>query len=343
MKIKLEGPITSRTGYGTASIEYIRGLRDIGHEMYSYPIGGTDGTLGILDTFRPIDDPDRVISHVIPENRKYDVLITVAEYKPVPWSWKYGMDSANLLITKSEHSKECLESMTDMEIKIVPDGVHESFGTASPVKHFKDETFRFLSIFEWVPRKQGELLLRSFCEEFTPQDDVQLWIKSSWGSENPLVTIPRILKDYPEMRSKIFYIKNHFNDISLLYKMFNGFVLPVAMEGFGRTFLEAIACGLKPIGPAAGGNMEFMTPKNSYLVECSDWELADHGKQTRRWAPSALFHPDAMWRVPLKDDLMGKMRTAFNERKRLSDGYVSFFKDQWSWERAVRKLSTILG
>jgi glycosyltransferase involved in cell wall biosynthesis len=336
MKIKLEGPLTTKTGYGIASIEYVRGLLKAGHDVQSIPFGMPHGLGDIEHTLdRRIENEDYHICHLIPTNRKFDVLITIAEFNPVPYDWKYGLDNANILITKSQHSKECLSSMTSREIKIVPDGIHQDFGTTPIDKMFDDDVFRFLSVFEWVPRKQGELLIRSFCEEFTPEDKVELWIKSSKGTGNPLVEIPQITKDYPEMRGKIVYVKNHFKDMSILYRMFDGFVLPVALEGFGRTFMEAIACGVKPIGPNAGGSIDFMDRSNSYLVDCDDWEpIVPFGR--------GLFHHEAKWRVPNKEKLMATMRKASERRERLSASYVKDFKNAWSWDNAIEKLEKIL-
>ena len=50
------------------------------------------------------------------------------------------------------------------------------------------------------------------------------------------------------------------------YRSFDCFVLPTRGEGFGLPFIEAMACNVPCIGPAWGGNTEFMSNDNSLLV-----------------------------------------------------------------------------
>ena len=176
--------------------------------------------------------------------------------------------------------------------------------------------------------------MRSFCEAFKPDDNVELWIKTDRNSVNPLVEIPRIANEYPGMKDKIYIIKTHFHDMSMLYQLFDSFVLPVALEGFGMTFLEAMACGLKPIGPAYGGTSEFMNESNAYLCEMDDWEPID-----ATGMPHGLFAPDTKWRVPQKDAVIEAMRLACQKREFLTKSQRAALRKKWSWENSAKMLA----
>jgi hypothetical protein len=95
--------------------------------------------------------------------------------------------------------------------------------------------------------------------------------------------------------------------------------------------MEAIASGIKPVCPGAGGNMMFCDAENSYPVKCGDWEPAVLFGDN-------LFSLDASWRVPDKIDLIANMQHAVADRARLPPEYTAAFRAKWSWEHAAKQL-----
>jgi len=346
MKINFAASFNAATGYGNASVKMVKWLSSIGNDVCAIHDYGLKSAEEIQHLFKEPHKEARTIAHCIPHDAKFDALWTISEFKPVPYSWKYAMDTCNTLMTQSKFSKECLESVTNHPIEVVPNGIEMAFGLKKPaisIPNFEVATkkpkvptpFRFFSMFEWVPRKQGELLLRAFCEEFKPEDNAELWIRSWPAIGNPLKLIPWTTREYPKMRNNVFYIKNYVQDMQYIYQLFDSYVLPCAGEGFGLTFLEAMACGLKPIGPNHGGSLEFMNDKNSYLVECNDWEpVVPFGQ--------GIFAPDSKWRVPNKDALKKVMRMAYEKREKLTKQQSMEVKIKWSWERAARTMQKVL-
>ena len=75
-------------------------------------------------------------------------------------------------------------------------------------------------------------------------------------------------------------------------------------EGFGLTLAEAMILGKPVIGTAYGGNTDFMTPLNSYLV---DWTLrevgpeAEHYPAAGHWAEPSVEHAAALMRAVVDD------------------------------------------
>lgn len=57
-----------------------------------------------------------------------------------------------------------------------------------------------------------------------------------------------------------------------LYNSCDAFVLPSRGEGWGRPYMEAMACGLPTIGTRWSGQLEFMHDENSYLIDIDGLE-----------------------------------------------------------------------
>ena len=183
---------------------------------------------------------------------------------------------------------------------------------------------------QWNFREQGELLVETFCKTFTPEDDVELWIKSNSSFQNPLAEIPRITRKYPEMRDKVIFVKNFVNDMQPFYQQFNSFVLPVALEGFGLTFLEAMLSGLKPIGPTVGATEEFMNKRNSYPIEYGPYE------EIGLYIPPTV-EPHCKWRLPKKESLAEMMLKARDRKEHLPKSEIEKLRKKYSWKEKIKE------
>ncbi|KAL4855480.1 Initiation-specific alpha-1 [Chlorella vulgaris] len=64
-------------------------------------------------------------------------------------------------------------------------------------------------------------------------------------------------------------------DMMSLYKAADAFVLPTHGEGWGLPLHEAMAMELPTISTGWGGNTQFMTPRNSYLIRVREFESSD--------------------------------------------------------------------
>ena len=131
-------------------------------------------------------------------------------------------------------------------------------------------SFDFLSVLE---RKNPLGLIQAFTRAFTPSDGPRLVIKTINGDKRPI-----------EME-KLRYAIGAQPDIVLL----DGYLGPVEnatiialsdsyvslhrSEGFGLTMAEAMALGKPTIATAYSGNLEFMTPENSYLCPARRCEV----------------------------------------------------------------------
>ncbi|HUG14769.1 MAG TPA: glycosyltransferase [Thermomicrobiales bacterium] len=178
--------------------------------------------------------------------------------------------------------------------------------------------FVFLSVFGWSLRKGWDALIRAYVDEFSRDEAVTLVLKVF-----PPVgkTIDHLRRDVERfMRDamgrdpattpavQLLDIALSPAEMARLYRSVNAFVMPSRGEAWGRPYMEAMAMGLPTIGTRSGGNLEFMTDANSYLIEC---EFVATPAAGVREAP--VFRA-ARWAEPSVDHLRQLMRQVFEDR-----------------------------
>ncbi len=138
--------------------------------------------------------------------------------------------------------------------------------------------FTFLSVFDWTRHKGWDVLLRAFVEEFRGREDVTLIFKV-WSTlgyapgrmlEQACEFARRELHHDLGSDGRIRFVFERLTRAQLvaLYQLCDAFVLPSRGEGWGRPYMEAMACGKPTIGTRWSGNLAFMKEANSYLVDC---------------------------------------------------------------------------
>lgn len=263
---------------GIASREYVKALRRQGVQT---DIGSAKG-----GTHR--NRHKVLIYHHTPhtidikkERKQFKTIIinTVWETTRIPRRWIKPINQADAVCVPSYHNVRALRnSGIKIPIYIVPHGVHAKTFTArkrKPQADSKKRTFTFLSVFGFQHRKNPEALLRAYWEEFDAADRVQLIIKTSGYSarENGSWIRGRIqaYKANLHIRKQtapLQIITGHLGTKALrgLYAKGDAFVLPTRGEGVGLPFLEAMASGIPVITTSWGGQMDFITSSNSFLV-----------------------------------------------------------------------------
>lgn len=163
------------------------------------------------------------------------------------------------------------------KLRLVPGGIDaKTFHPGEePLKITQKRGFNFLSVFEWWPRKNYWALLGAYLNEFTAQDDVALILKvyqlSSTSADIPSEIAWMIEREHglPLEKAPTIVVLNGFmtqEAMVRLYATADCFVLPTRGEGYGRPFLEAMACGVPVIATDWGGQSDFLNDSNSYRI-----------------------------------------------------------------------------
>ncbi len=168
-----------------------------------------------------------------------------------------------------------------------------------------DTAFTFLHISSGFPRKGIDVLLQAFFTEFTRADDVTLVLK----------TFPNIHNDVAEQLAgwrarmpdgpECVHIDRDLDADALadLYQSAGCAVYPSRAEGFGLPIAEAMARRIPVITTAYGGQTDFCTSQNSFLL---DFTLVPSG--------SHLNVPGAKWAEPDCAQLRACMRLVYSNR-----------------------------
>jgi len=186
---------------------------------------------------------------------------------------------------------------------------------AAPVFIPERKEFNFISVFDWSYRKGWDVLLRAFIEEFSPDEEVSLTLKtySSYGltGQDIQTIIVHYIKDTLgkdlERAARVVLMTKVMGKKELIrfYKSGEAFVLPTRGEGWGRPFMESMAMGLPTIGTRWSGNLEFMNDDNSFLIDCC---LTDVPEEALREVPHFRGH---RWAEPSVDHLKKLMRFVY--------------------------------
>lgn len=122
------------------------------------------------------------------------------------------------------------------------------------------ECFRFLAVGWWQLRKRWDLLIDAFLDEFGDNSKVCLVCKihAEETDESIRDNFETCVRDRRADNIVMINATYPWWELAALYRMCDAFVLPSGGEGWGMTFLEALACGLPTIAPDGLGTGEVL-------------------------------------------------------------------------------------
>ena len=201
--------------------------------------------------------------------------------------------------------------------------------------------FNFLSVFEWTHRKGPDVLLKAYLTEFQPGEDVALILKTYGRPDAGASLLPRLayfverqmgirLEDAPAI---LTFAPGFLptEDVPRLYSSADAFVLPSRGEGYGRPYMEALACECPVIATRWSGQMDFLHDGNCDLIDC---HLAPVP-----WNTDVELFAGHRWAEPDVGHLRQLMRQVFehreNARNKAVRGRAEMIRN-WDWDRIVR-------
>ena len=221
------------------------------------------------------------------------------------------------------------------KIRVVPEGVDTEFFKPLPREDtgLRRAPFKFLYVGKWEERKGVKDLVRSFCDEFSPDEDVELVLhcySPSFSRSDPDYEVQKLNTSSHPITVSAAPLPAVA--LSRLYTLCDAFVLPTKAEGWGLPIMEAMASGLPVIVTDYSAHTEFATPDNAYLVKVEKMmEVND----------PVWFHPHinyGQWAQPDLDHLKQLMRHVYENRDEARQKGLNARKsvvENWTWAHSA--------
>lgn len=213
-----------------------------------------------------------------------------------PW-WEQGFDHVDELWVYSTFVADNLSKVSPVPVVAVPLPVEAptEIATDLPVE-LPEAEFMFLFAFDFLStleRKNPVGLIEAFKRAFTPDEGPRLVLKTT-NARFRKQERDR-LRHHIGDRSDIVLVDANFSrpEVAGLFARADCYVSLHRSEGFGLTLAESMALGKPVVATRFGGNTDFMTPTNSYLVDYKPVAVgpdAEHYPAEGTWAEPSIEH-----------------------------------------------------
>lgn len=359
--VKYCGTVLDANGYAAAARNYITAMTIAGIEVpiQSIVFHGTTDLGQYRDRIYPLIGkryPYKTkITHTLPhffENHKEEgvknIGLTVWETTKLPHKLVDCCNDMDEIWTATKWNAQVFKkSGVNVPIRVTP---HAFPMNNKNVQFSEDDLnalcdidvkgkFKFYCIFDWCARKNAEVLVRGYFDEFSGSDNVCLVMKAHiFHHENQYDAIQNKIKEIASKFNKklppiALIIKNLSNSqIDGIHHACDCYVMPHRSEGWGIPIFEAMSFGNPTIATNFGGNLEYMTNKNSFLLNYKLIPVT--GMPQFRWYDSSQS-----WAEADVDHLQETMRWVYENQSKAKSKGARAVKDlqRFSWE-SVGKL-----
>lgn len=282
-----------------------------------------------------------------PPGNRCVVLRTMFETDRIQPEWVENCDQFDEVWVPSVHNRVAFiaSGVPAEKVRVVRGGIDTDLfapgAPAMPLDRRKD--FAFLSVLDWHTRKGWDLLVSAYCQEFRPDEPVTLYLKVHDPSRQAVVIselqyfIRESLQMRPPVTPEIVVIDSALSDREMagIYAAVDAFVLPTRGEGYGRPFLEAMACGLPVIATNWSGQVDFLDEASAYPLPVLGIEPVPE-YEPREW------YRGLSWARPDLQELRRLMRRVFTNRDeaaRKGRAARLLVVEGWSVRRAAQDMA----
>lgn len=340
------GPVFQMGGYGNVSRSYLKCLSKLGLPIQVINIADIHHEIGQdeINFVNRISQPHQnigknpiLIIHTLPEYYEYlrnhyckgfkniykKIGITIFETDRIPQHWVAACNRMDeIWVPSAFNIRTFHKSGVDRnKLKLVPYAIdlgpllksHKPYQFDEETKGFK---FLYATIFDF--RKGFDLLIDSYCQEFTYDDDVSLVLKiyaPQFKIDIDPLTYLHSLIPQKEKKPHMLIILNTISDEDLysLYQSCDCFISPDRGNGWGMPAMEMMAMGKPAIAINWCGATQFMNESNSFLIE-PEKELEDVHPLLAKNRPA--LYAGHKWAAVKPENVRKVMREAYTNKEK---------------------------
>lgn len=284
MDITFCGTVYDCTGYGVISRGYALALHRLGHTVRVIPYDAVPGhrhgfpghdTLRSLQNTNVTPELNFQCSHPIwnPGFRKRIISLTFEGPRLPNPDWIRQLNPFDLVVVPCRQNAEVLQAK-GLQAKLLVEGYGVNLAPVLPKPDLSQGPFTFVSVFTWVPRKNIPAMVRAYAEEFPDNGKTRLLLKTFILNATPpeYERIRQEVAAWAGARGDIIALNQPYAEIQELLNQSHAYLCTSLDEGFYLPAAESLMCGLPVISVGFGGQMEYLSHANSYLV---DYDLRD--------------------------------------------------------------------
>jgi glycosyltransferase involved in cell wall biosynthesis len=238
---------------------------------------------------------------------RYNIGYWAWELSTFPGFWRNSFEYVDEIWVPSNFVLEAVSRSSPVPVVRMPHAIGELATQPLGRADFGLPSDKFIFFFafdfhSYTERKNPLGLIRAFQKAFARQDDVMLVIKCSRGrsSQSDFRPLQKLARGTNVRLLDTVLSRQEMNS---LMSLADCYVSLHRSEGFGLTMAEAMKLGKPVIATGYSGNLDFMTPWNSWLVKHKMVEITeDHGPYRR----------GNVWADPDTDDAARLMRFVYD-------------------------------
>jgi glycosyltransferase involved in cell wall biosynthesis len=194
------------------------------------------------------------------------------ELENFPEGWLHALSDVDEVMVSSAFVEQSIRRVCDKPVTRVPLPVVPGPDSGLRRSHFDlgEESYIYFCAFDFnstIARKNPYAVIKAFCHAFPQGDEkVTLLIKSSNGHRHAPQLMQLLEAASVDRRIVIRDDMLERADLQALHRCVDVYVSLHRSEGFGLGIAEAMCMGKPVVATAYSGNLEFMTPANSCLV-----------------------------------------------------------------------------
>jgi glycosyltransferase involved in cell wall biosynthesis len=258
---------------------------------------------------------------------RYTIGYWTWELSEFPPDWRRSFDYVDEVWVPSTFALDAIARGATKPVLRVPH-VLETNVPIAPTRRsdfgLPEDAFLFLFMFDFhsfVERKNPFGLIEAFKRAFAPAERVGLVLKCSHSEyDSGLLEALRYAAD----GARVHFVDAVLNrpQVTSLMSLVDAYASLHRSEGFGLTMAEAMALGKPVVATGYAGNLDFMRPANSFLVDCDLVHIdRDHGPYRKGfvWADPDLEQAAALLRFVVDQPEAADQRAALGRRDVLRD------------------------